>query len=245
MNLCYISLKLLLKTYQTLFPQDCRIFNPDHVPPGAKIIAANHPNVTDTFHLAMVTKDQLHTLVMGDLFSVPLLGWLLEASGQIPVYPGQKGATLQKACEILETGGTVLIYPEAQLNPENRLLKGKAGAVRMSLISGAPIIPLGIYVPPSCTRTVRTHTIRRLRQGRWQTTGLCILYFGEPWLPSEEVHEAFDDALTYALTDQLMGKISNLSQKAFQAWLQDRPIHHVRYGWRDAFINGRGGEETW
>lgn len=245
MNLCYISLKLLLKTYQTLLPQDCRIFNADHVPPGAKIIAANHPNVTDTFHLAMVTKDQLHTLVMGDLFSVPLLGWLLEESGQIPVVPGQKGAALQKACEILETGGTVLIYPEAQLNPENRLMKGKAGAVRMSLISEAPIVPLGIYVPPSCTRTVRTQTIGRPRQGRWQTTGLCILYFGDPWLPSEEVQEPFDDALIYTLTDQLMGKIYNLSQKAFQAWQQDRPAHPICYGWQDAFIKGQGVEETW
>jgi len=245
MNTCYTSLILFLKTYQALFPQDSRIFGIDYIPQGAKIIAANHPNVTDTFHLALVMEDQLHTLLMGDLFFIPLLGQLLASSGQIPVYPGQKGTALQKASEALAVGGTVLIYPEAQLNPENRRLKGKSGAVRMSLISGAPIIPLGIYVPPSCTRTLRVQSNGRLRQGRWQTTGLCILYFGEPWLPSEEVHGAFDDTLIYALTDQLMGKIYALSQKAFQAWQQDRPAHPICYGWRDAFIHGQGVEETW
>ena len=68
MNLCYASLIMLIKTYQNLFPQDCRIFNADSIPSGAKIIAANHPNATDTFHLALVLKDELHTLIMGDLF---------------------------------------------------------------------------------------------------------------------------------------------------------------------------------
>jgi 1-acyl-sn-glycerol-3-phosphate acyltransferase len=167
MNLCYISLKMLLKTYQTLFPQDCRIFEADRIPQGAKIIAANHPNVTDTFHLALVVKDQLHTLLMGDLFSIPVFGWLLAQSGQIPVFPKQKGIALQRACETLAAGSTVLIYPEARLNPENRHLKGKGGAIRMSLISGAPIIPLGIYVPPSCTRTLRVKSNEQLRQGCW------------------------------------------------------------------------------
>jgi hypothetical protein len=163
MNFCYASLKLLLKTYKVLFPQDCRIFGADRIPKGAKIIAANHPNVTDTFHLAWVIKDQLHTLIMGDLFSVP----------------------------------------------------------------------------PSCTRTLRAQSNGRPRQGRWQTAGLCTLYFGDPWLPSNEIQGAIDDSLIYALTDQLMGKIYALSQKAFQVWLQDRSIHPVLYGWRDAFIDGQ------
>jgi len=239
MNFCYASLKLLIKTYQVLFPQDCRVFGADRIPQGAKIIAANHPNVTDTFHLVWVIKDQLHTLIMGDLFSVPVFGWLLAESGQIPVYPGQRGAALKKACETLATGGTVLIYPEAHLNPEYMRLKGKAGAVWMSLISGTPILPLGIYVPPSCTRTLRLQSNGRSRQGRWQTAGLCTLYFGDPWLPSNEVQGAIDHSLIYPLTDQLMGKIYDLSQKAFQVWLQDRSIHPVLYGRRDAFIDGQ------
>lgn len=245
MNHSYKSLKMLVKTYQTLLPQDCRIFNADSIPPGAKVIAANHPNVTDTFHVALAVRDELHTLIMGDVFSIPVLGWLLTESGQIPVYAGERGAALKKACDILAAGGTVLIYPEAQLNPENRRLKGKSGAVRMSLTTGAPIVPLGIYVPPSCTRTLRAQPIGRPRQGCWQTEGLCTLYFGEPWLPSDEISEACDANHIYALTDQLMGKIYDSSQKAYQEWLRDRTVHPSLHSWQNAFIVRSGVKGIW
>jgi 1-acyl-sn-glycerol-3-phosphate acyltransferase len=237
MNLCYASLKLLLKTYRIILPQDCRIYNADCIPSGAKIIAANHPNVTDTFHLAMEFKDPLHTLIMGDLFSIPVFGWMLAASGQIPVYPEQKEIALQKACQILATGGMVLIYPEARLNPENRKLKGKAGAIRMSLTCGAPIIPLGIYVPDSCTRSLRVQSGGRMRQGRWQTKGQCYLYYGDPWVPSDEIRASRDDASIYKLTDQLMENIYSLSQKAVQAWLQDEPAQQVLYDRQNTLID--------
>ena len=174
-----------------------------------------------------------------------MLGWLLVESGQIPVYAGQKGVALQKSCEILTAGGTVLIYPEAQLNPEHKRIKGKSGAVRMSLISGAPIVPLGIYVPPACTRELRAQSIGRPRQGRWQTTGLCTLYFGKPWLPSEEIRGAYDADHVHALTDQLMDKIYDLSQKAHQEWLRERPAQPVLAGWRDAFIDRQGVNDIW
>jgi 1-acyl-sn-glycerol-3-phosphate acyltransferase len=245
MNHSYKSLKMLVKTYQNLLPQDCRIFNADSIPPGAKIIAANHPNVTDTFHVALAVRDELHTLIMGDVFSIPVLGWLLAESGQIPVYTGQKGAALQKSCEILAAGGTVLIYPEAQLNPAHRRMKGKSGAVRMSLISRAPIVPLGIYVAPACTRELRALYIGRPRQGRWQTTGLCTLYFGKPWLPSDEIRGENDVKHIHDLTDQLMDKIYSLSQKAHQEWLRERLAQPVLSGWQDAFIDRQGVKEIW
>lgn len=240
MNLCYASLKLLLKTYRIILPQDCRIINADRIPPGAKIIAANHPNVTDTFHLALEIKEPLHTLIMGDLFSIPVFGWMLAASGQIPVYGNDKKIALQKACELLGTGSTVLIYPEARLNPGNQYLKGKAGAVRMSLTSGAPLIPLGIYVPDSCTRALRLQAGGRIRQGCWQTKGSCYLYFGDPWFPSYEIHASMDNTSIYTLTDQLMGQIYALSQKAFQAWLQDEPAHRVLYDRQNTLIDATG-----
>ena len=245
MNNSYKSLKMLVKTYQSLFPQNCRIFNTDSIPPKTKIIAANHPNVTDTFHVALAVRDELHTLIMGDVFSIPVLGWLLAESGQIPVYMGQKEVALQKSCEILAAGGTVLIYPEAQLNPAHRRMKGKSGAVRMSLISRAPIVPLGIYVAPACTRAIRTKTIGRPRQGRWQTTGLCTLYFGKPWLPSDEIRGAYDANQNRALTNQLMDKIYISSQKAHQEWLRERLAQPVLSGWQDAFIDRQGVKEIW
>jgi len=40
MNLSYASIMLMGKMYQTLLPQDCKVVGADHLPQGAKIIAA-------------------------------------------------------------------------------------------------------------------------------------------------------------------------------------------------------------
>ena len=215
MNLSYASLVLIAKTYKALLPQNCRVFGAEHLPLGAKIIAANHPNFTDTPHLFIVIKDKLHVLIHGAIFDTPVFGSLLTRSGQIPVNPEQKEAALQKACEYLAKGETVLIYPEAQWNPENKHLRGRSGAVRMSQVSGATIIPLGIYVADEHTRTLRINDHGRTRQARWQISGRCYLCFGDPWLPSEETHGDVDLSLIHNLTDRLMGKIYDQSLLAF------------------------------
>jgi 1-acyl-sn-glycerol-3-phosphate acyltransferase len=230
MNLSYASLKLAAKIYQTLLPQNCRVFGADHLPPGAKIIAANHPNCTDTFFLPFVIKEQLHILIKGVHFNNPVIGWLLTNCGHIPVNSGQGRAAFDKACEYLAKGEALLIYPEAQWNPENRRLKGKSGAVRMSLATGAPIIPLGIYVSDDNTRTVRVNRHGRTRQARWQIKGSCYLCFGDPWLPSEETHGEADPGLIHKLTDRLMGKIYDLSRLAFLKSRLEQPVERIPAG---------------
>jgi 1-acyl-sn-glycerol-3-phosphate acyltransferase len=230
MNLSYAGIMLIGKMYQTLLPQDCKVVGADHLPRGVKIIAANHPNLTDTFFLPWVIKDQLHTLIQGSLFHKPVFGRLLTGSGQIPVYPGQGGAALQKACEYLASGETVLIYPEAQWNPENKRIKGTSGTVRMSLATGAPIIPLGIYVPDDFTHWVRVNDHGKIRQARWQIKGRCYLCFGEPWLPSAETQGDADQGLIRTLTDQLMDKIYDQTQLAIlesRLDLPAKPIHWI------------------
>jgi 1-acyl-sn-glycerol-3-phosphate acyltransferase len=224
MNLSYASIMLMGKIYQTLLPQDCKVVGTDHLPQGAKIIAANHPNCTDTFFLPWVIKDQLHTLMQGALFHKPVFGRLLTGSGQIPVYPEQKEAALQTACEYLANGETVLIYPEAQWNPENKRMKGRSGTVRMSLASGAPIIPLGIYVADDNTRWVRLNDHGKIRQARWQIKGRCYLCFGEPWQPSAETPGQADAALVHTLTDQLMDKIYDQTQLAILESRLETPV---------------------
>ncbi len=227
MNLCYTGLKMLVKAYQALLPQDCRVSGADHILRGARIIAANHPNYTDTFYLVRMFDEPLHTLINANTISIPGIERLLALSGQIMVEPEKKQAALPKACEYLANGGTVLIYPEGCWNPENKRLKGKTGAIRLALISGAPIIPLGIYVPDDCTHTIRDHKNGRLRQARWQKKGHCYLCFGDPWLPFQEIFGIIEEALIYALTDTLMEKIYDLSQNARLMYQQENVTHPI------------------
>jgi 1-acyl-sn-glycerol-3-phosphate acyltransferase len=214
MDACFNIGKLLIRIYKGIFLQSYQVSGIGSLPPGAKIIAANHPDATDAIHLPLILKEHFYILMQGDLFSIPVLGWLFARSGQIPIHRNQGQIAIQRACELLAQGKTVLIFPEGRLNPDNLLLKGGSGAVRMSLMSGAPIIPLGIYVPERYTHNVVIHDKGLLRQGRWQTGGQCYFQIGLPWRPTQQLAGRYKVPTIRELTCQLMQQIYELAHRA-------------------------------
>ena len=80
------------------------------------------------------------------LWKVPVLGFLLRKTLQIPVERGSVEAvkSLDALVEALDEGGTVVIYPEGTTTREPDLwpMRGKTGAARLALLTGAPVIPI-------------------------------------------------------------------------------------------------------
>jgi 1-acyl-sn-glycerol-3-phosphate acyltransferase len=221
MDIYYNSAKLIIRIFHFIFSQDCHVSGELNSPPGAKIIAGNHPNATDGLFLPFVFRENLHFFVQGDIFDIPFVGWLLARSGQIPVHPERKNAAMEQAAMLLAQGKTVAIFPEACLNPDHRLVKARTGAVRLSLFTGAPIIPVGFYVPKEHLRKIIRQKNGHLSQGRWQTGGHCYLHIGYPWLPGEEIGEKVDDTALHELTARMMEKIEVLAEMAHQDSLKE------------------------
>jgi len=160
------------------------------------------------FYLPFILTEIPRFLIQKSLFSNPMLGWMLRKAGQIEVNRQDGRAAFNQACEALRNGETVVIYPEGRLNPDHQNFRGKSGAVRMSLKTGAPIIPLGIYVPPSNLKDWRLVWAGRFNQGRWQISGQCFLKSGEPWRPEGNSEQKRVPA--HLLTDELMKNIYGL-----------------------------------
>jgi 1-acyl-sn-glycerol-3-phosphate acyltransferase len=238
MDICYNICKLIIGIYQRIFPQGYRVSGIEYLPLGAKIIAANHPNATDAIHLLFLLKEHIYILMQGDLFSIPVLGWLFAGSGQIPIYRNQGQLAIQKDGELLAQGKTLLIFPEGKLNPENQLLKGGSGAVRMSLMSGAPIIPLGIYLPERYTHHVIYHDKGLLRQGRWQTGGQCYFQFGPQWQPVQQITGKYKAPTIRELTGQLMQQIYALARQAREE--SGKADHYIL---PERICSGEGGDD--
>jgi 1-acyl-sn-glycerol-3-phosphate acyltransferase len=210
MDIYYSGIKLILKIYQRIYPQASQINGDIPLHPGPKIIAANHANVTDGFFLPFVFREKLHFLVQGDLFSIPFFGWLLAKGGQIPVWPDQKKAALEKACDLLAIGKTVVIFPEGKLNPDSQPMKAFTGTVRLSLMSGAAIIPIGFHVPRKHLRDRTIQKNGRSTLGYWQTGGRCYIRIGSPWLPGHEMRGKVNETGIGELTLHLMERINSL-----------------------------------
>lgn len=116
---------------------------------GAFIISPNHTSNLDPIVVGIAVYRagrSPHFLGKASLFTVPVVGALLRATRQIPVARGgitRENDPLRVAKERMAQGSGIIVYPEGTLtrDPEIWPMRGKTGAVRLALITGAPLIP--------------------------------------------------------------------------------------------------------
>ena len=127
-----------------------RIINREKFPrTGAFVLAPNHYSEIDPVVMGVVSWKLGRLprfLAKASVFQIPIAGWVLRKSGQIPVQRGGsvRGSGPVKAAErLVELGQMVVIYPEGSLtrDPDMWPMRGKTGAVRIALEHGIPIVP--------------------------------------------------------------------------------------------------------
>lgn len=116
---------------------------------GPFILSPNHYSEIDPIVMGVATWKlgrQPRFMAKASLFKVPILRWVLNASGQIPVE--RAGSTsaenpLGAASVLIEKGRGLIVYPEGSLtrDPDLWPMRGKSGAVRLALESGIPLYP--------------------------------------------------------------------------------------------------------
>ncbi|MFC3504984.1 lysophospholipid acyltransferase family protein [Micromonospora krabiensis] len=121
---------------------------------GGIIIVPNHLSHADPLVSAHFIYDSgrwPQYLAKASVFRVPVVGWILHRCRQIPVERGTVDAarSLDKLVGALNDGGAVVIYPEGTTTREPELwpMKGKTGAARLALATGAPVIPVAMWGP--------------------------------------------------------------------------------------------------
>jgi 1-acyl-sn-glycerol-3-phosphate acyltransferase len=145
---------------------------------GPYVLVANHVTNLDALAVAYLTYVQLkrapHFLAKEGLFRVPVIGAVLLAAGQIPVYrSGHRNDTPLKAAHAyLKAGHTIAIFPEGTLtrDPELWPMRGKTGAIRLALETGVPVYPVGQWG----SEQVLPQYGNRFRPGFWKPVRVLI-----------------------------------------------------------------------
>ncbi len=186
----------------------------EHIPEQPPyIVAANHIGFLDGPALLLsvyqISRRPLYVLTRDFFWRIlggPLASRML---AMIPVYPQHKAAALDQAVVKLRQGHAVCIFPEGTRNPSANLQRGKTGAIRLALQSGAPIIPAGII-----NTTGRTF---------WQVLGSLLkhdayieVHFGPPIDLTPYRGQPVTKTLLHQATRDLMRSISSLSSKPYR-----------------------------
>lgn len=164
---------------------------------GPTILAPNHKNFLDAFFIGLAIGRHVRYMAKVELFKGPL-AWLFVRLGAFPVRRGETDEeAMETARAILAGGGLVVVFPEGTRVAEpDALGSPHHGAGRLSLETGAPIIPVAI----SGTAHLWRGALPRLR--RVQIAFLAPIAPEEPLGDRDPVSVLIDDRVWPAVAQE-------------------------------------------
>jgi 1-acyl-sn-glycerol-3-phosphate acyltransferase len=112
------------------------------------IVAPNHISFIDPLIMAHFLHDNGRPprfMAKQSMFQVPLVGQIVRNTNQIPVSRDRDPhLALAEAVAAVGSGECLIVYPEGTItrDPDVWPMKGKTGALRIALETGAPLIPI-------------------------------------------------------------------------------------------------------
>ncbi|TSB21381.1 lysophospholipid acyltransferase family protein [Streptomyces benahoarensis] len=180
---------------------------------GPVILAGNHVTFIDSLFLSLVVKRPVYFIgkdsyVTGKGLKGRLMAWFFRSSGMIPVdRDGGRGgvAALMTGRRILEQGHAFGIYPEGTRSPDGRLYRGRTGIARLTLMTGAPVIPFAM---------IGTDKVQPDGKGMPRIAKVTVR-FGEPLDFSRYDGMDRDRYVLRAVTDEVMSDVMELSGQEY------------------------------
>ncbi len=181
---------------------------------GGCVLAVNHVSHADpvvTAEFVMAHGRLPRYLAKSNLFQVNrFVSWVLNSAGQIPVErltPDAVGA-YDAAVQAVEAGECLVVYPEGTLtrDPDLWPMRGKSGAARIALATGAPVVPAAQWG----AQQLLPQYSKRLRL--WHRTRVTMSV-GEPVDLSDLVGQEPTPAVVAEMTDRIMAAIVALLEE--------------------------------
>ena len=116
------------------------------------VVVCNHQSLAD---IPLISNLPWEMKWMGkaELFRLPIIGWMMRLSGDIPVNRGSARsgvAAFAKARQYLEQKCSVMMFPEGTRTFDGRVRQFNDGAFHLAIRSKVPILPLVIEGSRDC-----------------------------------------------------------------------------------------------
>ncbi|MFE7135702.1 lysophospholipid acyltransferase family protein [Streptomyces sp. NPDC057638] len=180
---------------------------------GPVILAGNHLTFIDSMILPLACPRPVYFIgkdeyVTGKGLKGRAMAWFFTGVGMIPVdRDGANGAVaaLMTGRRVLEEGRVFGIYPEGTRSPDGRLYRGRTGIARLTLMTGAPVVPFAV---------IGTDKLQP-GGGGLPRPGRVTIRFGEPMEFSRYEGMDRDRYVLRAVTDSVMTEVMRLSGQEY------------------------------
>jgi 1-acyl-sn-glycerol-3-phosphate acyltransferase len=123
----------------------------EHIQHGTSAVyAANHASNIEPpvlFHALRSLYPNVAVLYKAELRKIPLLVWVWDAAGFVPIEranPGQSLPAVNRASDALKAGKSFMIFPEGTRSKTGELLPFKKGGFVMAVAAQVPVVPVTI-----------------------------------------------------------------------------------------------------
>lgn len=157
---------------------------------GGVIIAPNHRSAADPPFTGSAMKRPLYFMAKEELFSVPVLGYLIRRTNAFPVSRASQGdvGAFKTALSLLGEGKAVLVFPEGGRARDVEFRAAKQGVGMLACKAQVPVVPVRI--------------INSDKLGKF--AGLKII-FGKPVYPPKEYTKDTYMKLSREVMDAIQG----------------------------------------
>ncbi len=164
----YRLLRTLLVPFFCIYLRMERIGR-EHLPrTGPLLLASNHRSFLDPFVIGTMARRPVYYMAKRELFEKRWQAWVLNALGAFPVDRGAGDSdAMDTARAILERGDCVVLFPEGTRIRTGPLGEPRRGVGRLSLETGAPVVPIALIGTNEVRRGWRIRPRKvRIRAGR-------------------------------------------------------------------------------
>ena len=197
----------------------------EHIPAdGPLILASNHLSFADSIVIPVVVPRKVVFMAKEDYFTGPGLkgraikAWF-EMLDMIPVDRDDSRSAVHAidvALEVLGRGEAFGVYPEGTRSRDGRLYRGRTGVAHLALVSGAPIVPVGL-IGTERLQPVGT-TVPRIVKVK--------VRFGPPIRVAGRYDGVPTGRARREITDEVMAAIQALSGQEPAGVYNERPTEH-------------------
>jgi len=149
-----VSQVIIFPIYKLLFRGI--VIGKENIPKkGSFILVSNHGSLLDPPLLGHALGRNISFMAKSELFSIPLLGFIIKACGAYPVKRGVADKnTIKIACEKLSNNNSIGIFIDGTRQKDGRVNKPKQGAALLAFKNQKFLLPVAI---------INSHRLVRVR----------------------------------------------------------------------------------